>query len=325
VSPTRPPLNTFVFGVAPPERYVEQLRSQFSSISILVAPGERFAAALPGAHAAAAWQINAEELRVATDLVWFQSIAAGVESVLSPELLARGIAVTNTSGVHAPNISEHVLAMMFAFARRLPFLIRGQSARQWLDEEGRQGVFELQGQTLVVVGLGAIGATLAGKAQALGMNVVGIRRDLARHRDSGIDHVERIEHLPRMLPKADHIAICLPQTPHTIGLFDRDLITRMRPGSFLYNIGRGTVVDTEALVEALRSGHLGGAGLDVTDPEPLPSESPLWDFDNVIITAHTSGSTPRYWERAIEIIAENIHRYGSGEPLRNRVDLALGY
>ena len=131
--------------------------------------------------------------------------------------------------------------------------------------------------------------------------------------------------MPAFVEQADHVAICLPQTPETIGLFDADLIARMKPGSYLYNIGRGPIIDTDALVEAIESGHLGGAGLDVTEPEPLPGDSPLWDRENVLITMHTAGATPQFWPRIVGIIIENVKRFRSGEPLINVVDYDTGY
>ena len=134
-----------------------------------------------------------------------------------------------------------------------------------------------------------------------------------------------IDELRAALARADQVAICLPLTAETRGLFDTAALAAMRQGAYLYNIGRGPIVDTAALVASLQSGHLGGAGLDVTDPEPLPADSPLWNMANVIITAHTAGATPRYWDRAIEILETNVERFRAGEPLLNLVDQRAGY
>jgi phosphoglycerate dehydrogenase-like enzyme len=237
----------------------------------------------------------------------------------------RGLIVTNTSGVHATNISEHVLAMMLAFARRIPFLVRAQLERTWKDDEGRQGVFELEGQRLLVVGFGEIGQALARKGNALGMRVSAIRRSNASSVPEYVERTGDVSSLAALLPDADHVAICLPQTNDTIGLFDAAMLGRMKRGSYLYNIGRGPIVETDALVDLLESGHLAGAGLDVTEPEPLPVDSPLWDRENVLITMHTAGATPQFWPRIMAIIIDNARRFQTGEPLRNVVDYDAGY
>lgn len=318
-------LRLLLIGVSLADAHVRRLREQFPDLTIVVASGEEFDRWLPEADAVVHWHLTAEQVARAPRLRWLQTAGAGVDGVLNQALIERGVLITNNSGVHAPNIAEHVLAMMLAFARRLPFLIRGQIVHEWRDDTGRQGVFELDGQTLLVVGTGDIGQALARRAAALGMTVLGIRRRSGFALPPGFTEVGGLDRLGEFLPCADHTAICLPLTHETRGLFNRDMIERMRRGSYLYNIGRGPIVDTAALIDALQSGHLAGAGLDVTDPEPLPKDSPLWDMDSVIITAHTSGATPRYWDRAIEILAANIERYRSGQPLLNVVDPAAGY
>lgn len=318
-------LRLVLIGVSLPDAHVRWLREQFPDLTIVVASGEEFDRWLPEADAVVHWQLTAEQIARAPRLRWLQTAGAGVDGVLNQALIERGVLITNNSGVHATNIAEHVLAMMLAFARRLPYLIRGQIIHEWRDDTGRQGVFELDGQTLLVVGTGDIGQALARRAAALGMTVLGIRRRPGMALPPGFTDVGELGRLGDFLPRADHTAICLPLTQETRGLFSREMIQQMRRGSYLYNIGRGPIVDTAALVEALRSGHLAGAGLDVTDPEPIPEDSPLWEMDSVIITAHTSGATPRYWDRAIEILAANIERYRSGQPLLNVVDPLAGY
>ncbi|HEY8447395.1 MAG TPA: D-2-hydroxyacid dehydrogenase [Thermomicrobiales bacterium] len=318
-------LRLLLIGAELSESQLARLRERFPDIEFVVATGEEFDRRLPEADAVLNWRLTPEQVARATRLRWLQTVGAGVDDILHPELIQRGILITNNSGVHATNISEHILAMMLAFARRLPFLMRGQVAHEWRDEDGRRGVFELDGQTLLVVGTGDIGQALAQRASALGMTVLGVRRRPGQGSVPGCAEVAGIEQLPAMLGRADHVAICLPLTRETHGLFNRETIAAMRPGSYLYNIGRGPIVETQALIEALQSGHLAGAGLDVTDPEPLPPDSPLWDMENVIITAHTSGATPRYWDRAVEILSANIERFRAGQDLINLVDPEAGY
>lgn len=321
----RRPLRKLVFGWPVPDEQLVSLRGRFPDVVMVLAPGDGFAAALADADAAVAWSMTPAEWAVATNLAWFQSIGAGVERVLLPGMRERRLTITNTSGMHASNISEHVLAMMLAFARHLPTLIRGQVRHEWHDEDVRRLTFELEGQTLLVVGYGEIGSALGRKAHVLGMNVLGVHRSTTEEKPSELADVGTLADLPRLLAEADHVAVCLPQTPSTVRLFSGELFSRFKPGAFLYNIGRGPVVDTAALLEALERGHLGGAGLDVTDPEPLPPDHPLWDRDNVIITAHTAGASPGFWPRLAEIIADNIERYRDGRPLRNVVDYDRGY
>lgn len=271
------------------------------------------------------WGVNAELLAAAPRLRWIQTTGAGVDRMLIPELLARDIILTNLSGVHAPNIAEHVIALMLSFARGLRPLFRDQELGLWhRDDDDPPRTFELEGQTLLVVGMGDIGEALARKAHGLDMRVFATRRNPI----VTPPYVERLvasNALDDLLPAADHIAICLPLTPETRRLFDARKFALTKRGAYVYNIGRGDLIDQAALIDALRDGHLGGAGLDVTTPEPLPPDSPLWTLPNVAITAHTSGRSPRYWDRGIEIVADNLQRFLAGEPLRNVVDQRLGY
>jgi phosphoglycerate dehydrogenase-like enzyme len=276
------------------------------------------------ADALVGWHLDRETLAAAPRLRWMHGAGAGVEQFDPHEFARRGVLLTNSSGVSAPNMAEHVLGMMLALARRFPTLVRAQSRRAWRDLETHREVAELQGQTVLVVGLGAVGRAVALRAAALGMRVLGVRRREGEP-PPGVAALFDLAALPDALAEADHVVVALPNTPGTRGLIDAATFAAMKPGAVIYNVGRGSAIDSAALLEALRSGRLGGAGLDVTDPEPLPADSPLWDMENVLITAHTSGATPRYWERQSALIAENIGRMQRGEPLRNLVDLEAGY
>jgi phosphoglycerate dehydrogenase-like enzyme len=213
---------------------------------------------------------------------------------------------------------------MLAFARQLPALVRAQQQARWQPPPPAR-LFELSGQTLAIVGLGAIGSALASRAAALGMRVVGVRRSAGSTAPPGVERLYAFDGLDLALAEADHVAIALPLTPQTRGLFDAARLGRMKPGAHLYNVGRGATVDADALLAALRSGRLAGAGLDVTEPEPLPSESPLWREPNVIVTAHSSGLTPRSFERYARLLLDNLGRWVRGEALLNVVDKRLGY
>jgi phosphoglycerate dehydrogenase-like enzyme len=308
-----------------PDAAVEHLRVRFPSVHIERVEPASLASAIGDADAVVAWGLSVTELAAAPKLRWLQTIGAGVEDVLIPELLARDVVVTNNSGVHAHNMAEHVFALMLAFARRLPFLMRGQIAHEWRDEAGRRGLFELHGQTLLLVGLGDIALATAKRAEAFGMAVHGFRRRPDLGSPPYVETVVGIDRLDEELSAADHVVVTLPLTSRTRGLIDGQRIARMKPTAYLYNLGRGPTIDAVALVSALRNGTIAGAGLDVTDPEPLPADSPLWDMENVIITAHTSGATPLYWTRALPILEENIARFEDGRPLINTVDRSEGY
>jgi phosphoglycerate dehydrogenase-like enzyme len=318
-------LEKFVVGWPMPETQLERFRADFPLVNFVPADAENLSAELADADAVISWRLTPGDLARAPRLKWLQTVGAGIDDIVSPELIQRGIIVTNNSGVHASNIAEHVLALMLAFARRLPLQIRGQIVHEWRDDAGRQGVFELGGQTLLIAGTGDIGSALATRAQALSMHTIGIRRRPHQSAPPGFDEVFAVDQLAKALPRADHVAITLPLTEKTRGLFGDENLSRMRQGAYIYNIGRGPIIDTQRLVAQLDSGHLAGAGLDVTDPEPLPADSPLWDMENVIITSHTSGATPNYMERATRILHENIRRFIADEPLTNVVDLHEGY
>ncbi len=260
----------------------------------------------------------------APNLRWYQQWGAGADWLMRhPEIAERDFVITNASGVHAIQISEHILAFLLAFARRLPDAVRAQSARHW-QKHGHADVFELAGKTLLLIGVGAIGARTACVAAALGMRVLGIRRSSG----GDVPCVEQIcgpECLHDFLPQADFVALTIPLTPETRKLIGERELRLMKPTSTIVNIGRGGTIDEAALIRALREGWIAGAALDVFEHEPLPADSPLWDMPNVIITAHYAGLTPAYDVRAMAIFLDNLRRYMAGEPLRNVVDKQLGY
>jgi phosphoglycerate dehydrogenase-like enzyme len=225
--------------------------------------------------------------------------------------------------VHAIPISEHILALLLAFARGVHRAVRDQGRGEWVPYEQQQ-VFELYGKTMLLIGVGAIGERTAQAANTLGMRVWGVRRNP----DDGAPGVERMfgpGQLHDALPEADFVVLTTPLTHETQGMIGEPELRAMKPTAILVNIGRGGTIQEGALVQALQEGWIAGAGLDVFETEPLPEDSPLWAMDNVIITAHYAGSTPQYMERALEIFLDNLRRYRAGERLRNVVDKRLGY
>jgi D-2-hydroxyacid dehydrogenase (NADP+) len=332
-----PSLRTVVIDMSVPEAILARFRAEFPEIRFMV-PSDGTATdddsvtvrATPteddvrDVDAIVGWELPSHMLRAANRLRWMHAAGAGVEHYDLAQIAARGVMLTNSRGVSAPNMAEHVLGMMIALTRRFPRLLRAQIQHEWRDEATHREVGELQGQTVLIAGMGEVGRAVAQRAVAFGMRVNGLRRR-ADGLPAGFDQVFAIGDLHAALANADHVVVTLPNTPRSAGLFDAAAFAAMKPGAAIYNVGRGPVIDTAALIAALASGHLGGAGLDVTDPEPLPADSPLWDMENVLITAHTSGATPRYWERQADLIAENIRRIQRGDAPRNLVDLEAGY
>jgi phosphoglycerate dehydrogenase-like enzyme len=260
----------------------------------------------------------------APSLRWYQQWGAGANWLMDcPEAIEQDWILTNVSGMHAIQISEHIFAFLLAFARALPESCRAQHRREWLRQH-QTGVFELYGKTALVIGLGPIGRRTVELAGAFGMHILGVRRDPTRS-VPGIDELVGPDGIDDLLPAADFVIVTVPLTPETQGWITTQQFRLMKPSAYLINIGRGGTIVERDLVQALRENRIAGAGLDVFETEPLPEESPLWEMKNVIITAHYSGRTPHYTERAMEIFLDNLERYQAGEPLRNVVDKQLGY
>jgi phosphoglycerate dehydrogenase-like enzyme len=321
----RPPLQKIVFTYDPDGEHLAQLRAAFPDVTMVVATGDAVAASIGGAQVVVGGPISDEAIAAADAFAWLHLPYAGVERVLTPALTARHVVITNSRGVSAPNMSEHVIAMMLAFARGLPSYIRSQGRHVWRDQENRPAYFELTGQTVVLLGVGAVGQATANRLRGFGMRIIGARRNESGPAIPGFERIVPFSALPDVLPGADHVVSSLPMTPLTAGIVSETTIASMKPGTYFYNVGRGGTVDQDALIAALQGGHLAGAGLDVTTPEPLPEDSPLWDMPNVIITAHTSGTSPKAQARVYETLAENIRRYKDGRDLLNVVDAEWGY
>jgi phosphoglycerate dehydrogenase-like enzyme len=260
----------------------------------------------------------------AARLRWVQTTGAGANGVCTPGMIARDdIVGTSCVGVHVASVPEQTLAMLFAFARRLPEQIINQHTDHrfyWPT-----GMFEIEGQTMGILGLGYIGQALARKAKGLGMRVVGWRRSGQPAPDGVLDRQYAPDDLRGLLADADHVVICLPLTPETQNLIGAEELRLMKSSAYLYNVGRGAIVDQDALIAALKDGTIAGCGTDVPEPEPLPADHPLWDAPNLILLTHYGGLTPKYGPRAYAIISENVRRFLAGEPLQNVVDKRRGY
>jgi phosphoglycerate dehydrogenase-like enzyme len=271
-------------------------------------------------------------------LRWVQLHSAGAEHATGHPALNRDVLLTTTSGIHAINIGEYVLALMLAWAHQLPTLLDWQRRAEW--PEGRFGLLspqELRGNTVGIVGYGSIGREVGRLARAFGMRVLALQRgdDPADHGyiTPGVgdpqgrvpERLYRPHELRAMLAQCDYVVLAVPLTDATRNLIGSGELQAMKPSAFLVNVARGGVVDEPALVQALDEGQVGGAGLDVFAQEPLPNDSPLWSMENVILTPHIAGMTPHYNARATDVFAENLRRYLEGEALLNQVDWGEGY
>ena len=268
----------------------------------------------------------AEVVTSAPRIRWLHATSAGAgewvrRANLAPEDLER-VAITTSSGVHAVPLAEFAILGLLAIAKELPRLVTDQRAKVW--PEVRQPLRELHGQTLFLLGLGAIGREVARLGKALGMRTVGFRRTQGPPPE-WVDEVHGPERLPDLAGEADAVVVSLPLTEQTAGLVDRATIERLPPDCIFVNVGRGGVVDEPALIDALRERRIGGAVLDVFAEEPLPPDSPLWTLPNVLVTPHAAALSPRENERIVELFVANLRRLLDGDPLTNVIEPGVGY
>jgi phosphoglycerate dehydrogenase-like enzyme len=260
----------------------------------------------------------------AHNLRWYQQWWTGVDWLMRhPEVAGMDFVLTNTSGMQSIPISEHVFGLLLCFARDLHRAVRAQARHEWISFR-QQHLFELARQRLLLVGVGAIGVRVARLAEALGMEVWGVRN----HPERDAPHVAAMfgpAQLLELLPQVDSVVVTVPLTEETRGMIGARELQAMKRSAHLINVGRGGVIEEPALIRALEAGEIAGAGLDVFEEEPLPADSPLWDMENVIVSSHYAGLTPHYNERALEIFLDNLDRYRAGEPLKNVVDKKRGY
>lgn len=271
--------------------------------------------------------LRPEQFQSARRLKWVHCTAAGVAQWMFPELRNSGIVLTNASGVHAIPMAEHVIGMMIALAHDFHGAMRYQLRNQWAQQEmwdTPQRPRELAGSVVLVVGFGAVGRAIAERLRPFGVTVWAVTR--SGQADPALAaRIFSASELDSALPDADFVVLATPQTPETRHLIGERQLALMKPSAFLINVARGSLVDEVALIAALERRVIAGAGLDVTEQEPLPSSSPLWSLENVLITPHTSGNSIQLWEREGELLLDNLERWFSGRPLRNEVNLARGY
>ncbi|WP_224335094.1 D-2-hydroxyacid dehydrogenase [Haloprofundus halobius] len=298
------------------EAYAETLRERLPDYEIARAktPTEE-REYLKTARVATGLSLDAGALDAAPNLELFACVYAGTGHLDLGVFEEHGVAVTNASGVHGPNIAEYALGAMLSFARGFDTAWRRKERTEWRSYQAT----EVRGSRVAVVGLGAIGEAVVDRLEPFGVETVGVR--YSPEKGGPTDEIYGFDEIHEALADSDYVVVAAPLTETTDGLFDDEAFRTLPPHAVLVNVGRGPIVDTDALVSTLQTNGLRGAALDVTDPEPLPREHPLWSFDNVLITPHNAGHTPKYWERTAAILARNLERVeetGEFEGLENQ-------
>jgi phosphoglycerate dehydrogenase-like enzyme len=311
-----------------PDWFPQRLQREFHKVCVVNLPDySRVDEEIVDAEIVIAWSIRPEQIAAAKQLQWVHSPAAAVHQLMFPELVNSDIILTNAREVHGPVVAEHVIALIFALAKKIPDSVRLQQRHVWgqqilWDELPR--IREVAGATVGIVGLGSIGRAVAKSAKALGMRVIAVRE----HPEKGSESADAVfgpAQIDELFRQADYVVLAAPVTETTKAIANAERLALMKTGACLINVGRGALVDEPALARALREKRIGGAALDVFPKEPLPVDSPLWDVPNLLITPHTAALTEKLWERHYSLFSENLQRYLSGSPLLAIVDKRRGY
>ena len=316
--PKRILVGSFIPGVA------QALQSVAPGVEVVVANQADIARQAAGADVVIGF-CTPEVVAAGKSIRWIQLVTAGVENCVSiPAVRERDILVTNMQRIGGPIIAEHVMGMVLAFTRGIDIYVSAQPRAEWrrTTPPGRMSVID--GKTMLVVGLGGIGSEVAKRAHALGMKVVATRAS-GRSGPEFVSYVGLPDELPKLASEADFVVNTAPLTPQTTGIFDAAFFAKMKPSAYFINIARGRSVVTSALIDALNSKKIAGAGLDVTDPEPLPPDHPLWKAANVIITPHVANDSDLGYDAQIKVVQENLRRYLAGERMLSVVDVQKGY
>jgi phosphoglycerate dehydrogenase-like enzyme len=285
----------------------------------LLPSGEKLADHLAGVEIIYG-HIGEADLPNAASLRWVQQPHAGVEGFMYPAFKASDVILTNCRGLYGTQISEHAFALLLSLTRQIPAQLEFMKQKHW----ERVPCIELAGMTMGILGLGGIGRAIAERAKIFQFRVIAVDAEPIEKPDT-VDQLGKLDWLGEFMSQSNVVMVCCPSTPETHKLLSHEQFNRLPDGSYLVNVSRGKVIDEEALIAALRSGKLAGAGLDVTYTEPCPPDSPLWTEPNIILTSHSAGSSQHVRVRAMQLFVDNLHRYVKGEPLVNVVDKAKGY
>jgi len=312
-----------------PPWFAERLRKDFPALEVVHRKSyEGVEEYLRDAEILFTFSLRPEQFKFAQKLRWIHAPTAAVHQLLFAELVGSDVVLTSAREVHGPVVAEHVIALIFALAKKIPQAARLQQKRIW----GQDAIWndgprprEIAGATLGLIGLGSIGRTVARLAAALGMCVIAVRENPEKEKPESLTVVYALVQLNDLLSQADYVVVAAPLTEATRGLINADRLAAMRPDAYLINVGRGPQVDETALADALRSRRIAGAALDVFEQEPLPADSPLWELENLLITPHTAGLTEKLWQRHYALFSANLRRYFAREPLLFVVDKKKGY
>jgi phosphoglycerate dehydrogenase-like enzyme len=282
---------------------------------------DNFAQSMKTAQALMCWDLPTENLReVAPNLKWIHIIGAGVEHLCPMDWVPEGVVITNNKGAQADKAGDFGLMAVMMLHSHIPAIASNQTKRRWLSLFSTP----IEGRTVLIVGVGSLGGGAAKQMKKLGLHVLGVSRHGKPH--PHVDEMGTVDQLDAFLPRADQVFVATPMTPETRNLMSRERLAAMKPGAGIVNIGRAGTMDYDALVEFLGSGHIGGAILDVFDPEPLPEDSPLWTTPNLMVMPHISADDgDTYIETTLNIFLSNMRRFIAGEPLHNVVRPELGY
>ena len=305
-----------------------RIRERWPRMTVVALPdSERLGEELADADIYVGFWARPELFRRAGKLRWVHATAAGVSQLLHAEFVASDVVLTNARGVNAEPIGDHAMGMILALARHLSSAWRYQKEHRWAQQQiwdERPRPMELGGQTLVLVGLGAVGGAIAARARGFGMRILAVTRS-GRDTKGLADETFAANRLDEALAQADFVVLAAPDTPATRHMMDERRLRLMKPTAYLVNVSRGALVDQNALARALDEHRIAGAALDVAQREPLDAESPLWDMESVLITPHVANASERLWERQAAILLENLERWFSGRELLNVVDKQRGY
>jgi phosphoglycerate dehydrogenase-like enzyme len=306
----------------------ETVRQRWPQMNVVHATDvERLPAELADADIFVGSVLRPAQFAAAKKLKWVHSTSAGVGQLMYPALRNSGVVITNASGIFSVPMAEHTIGLILALARNFPDTLRQQERAIWSQQnlwDKPQHLAEVNGTLLLIVGYGSIGREVAKRAQALGMHVWGVTRS-GKGDATYAEKIVASTQLHTVLPHADYVLLCAPETAETNSLIGAEQLAQMKRSARLINVGRGSLVDESALISALETGALAGAALDVAQTEPLPATSPLWHAPNLFITPHTSALSDRLWPRETAMLVDLLERWFDGRELFNRVDFARGY
>jgi len=308
------------------EKAIPDLQSKYPDVNFVYCPDrEEIVTAIVDADVYMGW-MNRDLFLAARQLKWIQSPSSGVNHYLViPELAKSDVLLTSARGTHGACLADSAFGMILAFTRCIKDFVLKQQQHAWSIREFRPKMVELTGSTMGIIGFGAVGRAIAKRAIGFDMNVIAV--DLfPKDKPDNVKALWGLDRIPDLLAASDYIVVTVPYTHQTDGIIGAEQIAQMKPGALLVGISRGRIIDEAAMVEALKSGHLNAAALDVFAQEPLPPDSELWDMDNVLITPHAAGGTQFEAQYILDIFYENLERFAKGDlPLRNQVDKKLGF